>query len=63
MEDYAFSKLKERYKKWTGNSFADKDLISFGMVNEQGELTNAGHYLLMKVRFFVQDYFVQGGMD
>ena len=44
-EDYAFSKLKERYKKWTGNSFADKDLISFGMVNEQGELTNAGALL------------------
>lgn len=41
-EDYAFSKLKERYKKWTGNSFDDKDLISFGLVNEQGNLTNAG---------------------
>lgn len=41
-EDYAFSKLKERYKKWTGNSFNDKDLISFGLVNEQGNLTNAG---------------------
>ena len=41
-EDYAFSKLKERYKKWTGNSFDDKDLISFGLANEQGYLTNAG---------------------
>lgn len=29
-------------KKLTGNSFDDKDLISFGLVNEQGELTNAG---------------------
>ena len=38
VEDYAFSKLKERYKKWTGNSFDDKDLISFGLVNEQGSL-------------------------
>ena len=37
--------------------------ISFGLVNEQGELTNVGHYLRMKVRFVVQDYFVQGGMD
>ena len=27
VEDYAFSKIKERYKKWTGNSFDDKDLI------------------------------------
>lgn len=45
VEDYAFSKIKERYKKWTGNSFDDKDLISFGMVNKQGELTNAGALL------------------
>ena len=45
MEDYAFSKLKERYKKWTGNSFDDKDLISFGLANEQGYLTNAGALL------------------
>ena len=44
-EDYAFSKLKERYKKWTGNSFDDKDLISFGLLNEQGNLTNAGALL------------------
>lgn len=45
VEDYAFSKLRERYKKWTGNSFDDKDLISFGLVNEQGDLTNAGALL------------------
>ena len=45
VEDYAFSKLKERDKKWTGNSFDDKDLISFGLVNEQGDLTNAGALL------------------
>ena len=44
-EDYAFSKLKERYKKWTGNSFDDKDLVSFGLVNEQGNLINAGALL------------------
>lgn len=42
VEDFAFSKLRERYKKWTGNSFDDKDLISFGLVNEKGYLTNAG---------------------
>ena len=40
-EDFAFSKLKERYKKWTANSLDNKDLISFGLVNEQGELTKA----------------------
>lgn len=42
VEDFAFSKLRERYKKWTGNSFDEKDLVSFGLVNEQGYLTNAG---------------------
>lgn len=41
-EDYAFSKLRERYKKWTGNSFEDKDMLSFGLINEDGYLTNAG---------------------
>lgn len=30
VEDYAFSKIKERYKKWTGNSFDDKDFIWIG---------------------------------
>lgn len=45
VDDYAFSKLKERYKKWTGNSFDDKELISFGLVNEQSDLTNAGALL------------------
>ncbi|MEE0918554.1 MAG: putative DNA binding domain-containing protein, partial [Lachnospiraceae bacterium] len=42
VDDYAFSKLRERYKKWTGSSFDDKDLISFGLANEQGFLTYAG---------------------
>ena len=45
VEDFAFSKLKERYKKWTGNSFDDKDLISFGLANEDGYLTNTGALL------------------
>lgn len=40
--DYAFSKLRERYKKWTGNSFDEKDLVSFGLATEDGYLTNAG---------------------
>lgn len=42
LEDYAFSKFREQYKKHTGNSFDDKDLMSFGLANEQGFLTNAG---------------------
>lgn len=42
VEDAAFSKLRERYKKWTGSSFDTKDLISFGLASEDGYLTNAG---------------------
>ena len=42
MQDYAFSKLRERYKKWTFTSFDEKDLISFGLANEEGYLTYAG---------------------
>ena len=42
-KDFAFSKLRERYRKWTGNSFNDKYLVSFGLVDEDtGKLTNAG---------------------
>lgn len=40
--DYAFTKLRERYKRWTGVSYDEKDLISFGLADEQGHLTNAG---------------------
>lgn len=42
MNDYSFSKVRERYKKWTGNSFEEKDFVSFGMVDDTGVLTNAG---------------------
>lgn len=44
-DDYSFSKLKERYFQWTGKSFDDKLYESFGMVNNQGKLTNAGALL------------------
>ena len=40
--DYAFSKLHERYKVWTGESLDDKELISFGLIDDKGMLTNAG---------------------
>ena len=43
--DYAFTKLRERYKKWIGKSFADKDMISFGLSTDDGYLTNAGALL------------------
>lgn len=43
--DYSFSKLRERYKVWTGKSFDDKLYKSFGMVDNNGYLTNAGALL------------------
>ena len=44
-KDYAFSKLRERYKAWTGNSMEEKLFDSFGMRDENGKLTNAGALL------------------
>ena len=43
--DYAFTKLRERYKKWIGKSFEDKDMISFGLSTDDGYLANAGALL------------------
>lgn len=44
-KDYAFSKLRERYKVWTGNSMDDKLFDSFDIKDEHGKLTNAGALL------------------
>ena len=44
-DDYSFLKLKERYFQWTGKSFDDKLFESFGMVNSQDKMTNAGDLL------------------
>ena len=45
VSDYAFSKLRERYKAWTGESLENKELVSFGLVDDKGKLTNAGALL------------------
>ena len=44
-KDYAFSKLRERYKVWTGNSLDEKFFDSFEIRAENGKLTNAGALL------------------
>ena len=44
-KDYAFSKLRERYKVWTGNSVEEKLFDSFEMRDYHGKLTNAGALL------------------
>ena len=44
-DDFSFSKLRERYKSWTGNSMTEKSFESFGIRDAQGHLTNAGALL------------------
>ena len=44
-KDYAFSKLRERYKAWTGSSMEEKLFDSFEMRDDHGKLTNAGALL------------------
>ena len=46
VRDYSFSKLRERYKKWTGYSFDEKNLISFGLADDEGYLTIAGSLIV-----------------
>lgn len=45
VSDYAFTKLRERYKVWTGKSMDEKDYYSWGMIGSDGKLTNAGALL------------------
>ena len=44
-EDMAFTVLRATYFKRTNRSFGDSDYESFGIINEKGELTNAGALL------------------
>ena len=42
LEDVRFKELSIEYKNRTGKEFEDKDLKSFGLVNDEGNLTIAG---------------------
>lgn len=44
-QDYSFSKLREQYKAWTGNSMDEKLFDSFEIRDKAGKLTNAGALL------------------
>ena len=43
--DMSFTKLKSVYKQRTGNTFEESDYESFGLIDENGNLTNAGALL------------------
>ncbi|EEB37042.1 divergent AAA domain protein [Anaerococcus hydrogenalis DSM 7454] len=42
LEDVSFKEFKTEYKERTGKNFEEKDLKSFGLVNDEGNLTIAG---------------------
>lgn len=44
-EDMAFSKLRSVHYKRLQRSFEDSEFVSWGIVNEDGKLTNAGALL------------------
>ncbi|MCD8295515.1 MAG: putative DNA binding domain-containing protein [Clostridia bacterium] len=44
-KDYSFSKLRERYNSWMGKSMTDNNMVSFGICDANGFLTNAGALL------------------
>lgn len=41
----AFTKLKSVYRQRTGNQLEDSDYVSFGIIDDEGNLTNAGALL------------------
>lgn len=45
LERYAFTKLRSVYRQRTGIELEDADFVSFGLVDEDGMLTNAGALL------------------
>ena len=45
MDKYAFTKLRSVYRQRTGLEMDDSDFLSFGLVDEEGMLTNAGALL------------------
>ena len=61
-EDFSFSKLRERYKSWTGNSMTEKSFESFGIRDAQGHLTNASALLADDSPIRLSRLFAQDGM-
>ena len=45
LDRYAFTKLRSVYRQRTGLELEDSDFLSFGLVDEDGMLTNAGALL------------------
>ena len=61
-EDMAFSKLKSVHFKRLNQSFDDSDFVSWGIVDNDGKLTNAGALLLTTPQYAILAYSVPVGM-
>lgn len=58
-EKYAFTKLRSVYRQRTGKELLEADFISFGLMDDDGMLTNAGDLIKkMKSANFIE--FVSG---
>ena len=60
IDNVTFKELRIEYNNRSGSNFEEKDLNSFGLVNENGVLTIAGAlfadgYQVYQSRVFVQD--------
>ena len=62
-EDMSFSKLKSVHFKRLNQSFDDSDFVSWGIVDNDGKLTNAGHYWQMIPLYAILVSSAHVGMD
>lgn len=62
-DDMAFTKLKSVFYQQTGHSFAESDYESFGLIDEKGNLTNAGALLADESPIKQSRLFAHVGMD
>lgn len=61
-KNMAFTKLRSVCKQRTHNEFLDTDYESWGIINENGELTNAGALIADESQFVILVYSVPDGM-
>lgn len=58
----SFTKLKSVHFKRLGRSFEDSEFTSWGIIDTQGKLTNAGALIADDSQSVNQEYSVQDGM-
>lgn len=61
-DQFSFTKLRSVYRLQTGTEFEDSDFLSFELIDENRNLTNAGALLADESLYAIPDFFVQDGM-